>query len=172
VTLRLQYLDNRDLRASLASLKAKCSELESRILEMEADAKAVSDEDDEAHRLLDVALGEAKPGWTSVETVAERLPRLFARLAAAESGAELSRTALRLSEEFARGLHQMVQDGAGCCGEAIGRGGRIEQVAEEIAQLAKAGPDDCPHCLGRNCTLCRWTGKRAALSLLAPKEGK
>lgn len=49
-------------------------------------------------------------------------------------------TALQECEAFAVKLYDMVQMGAGCCGDAIGRGSRIDQVRRFIAERRMGMP--------------------------------
>lgn len=56
-----------------------------RIVDMERDAKMLSDDDDACHRLIDKALGEGSLSTMSMETLLERLPRLIARVTELEA---------------------------------------------------------------------------------------
>lgn len=82
-----------DLREVVA-LAERAAELEARMKSLLEDAQATSDLDDEAHRLLDFALGEGEPETTSMETVAGRLPRLIAERDEARAEVERLRRSL------------------------------------------------------------------------------
>lgn len=82
-----------DIREVVA-LAERAAELEARMKSLLEDAQATSDLDDEAHRLLDFALGEGEPETTSMETVAGRLPRLIAERDEARAEVERLRRSL------------------------------------------------------------------------------
>lgn len=46
--------------------------------EVRADLQSISDEDEKAHAMLDLAFGIHEPGTTSMETLTERIPKLVA----------------------------------------------------------------------------------------------
>ena len=74
----------RALQKNLADAEVERLRLVERIATLESDAQMLSDDDDACHRLLDKALDEGSLTTTSMETLLERLPRLIAKVDAAE----------------------------------------------------------------------------------------
>lgn len=161
-------------------LRERAAELEARMKSLLEDAQATSDLDDEAHRLLDFALGEGEPETTSMETVAGRLPRLIAERDAALAQVAVLREALeRELPEVPRPHVLEVADAQAASMEEV-RVRHINKVRERILSTLASTPAPehdysglcaAPSCEG-HCGYVHARGCEAVREYLADHGGK
>jgi hypothetical protein len=77
-----------------------------------------------------------------MEISSKELASLHMDLLKAEARAKKAEKDLASTLALAKMLYEHVQGGAGCCGEDIGYGSRIDQIIQHILYLTGPGPHD------------------------------